>query len=262
MMNKLFLKILIATAITATNLFSAQLFRTKDRMDNLEGVDEQKLSYGFFLNLNQYDYRLVLDPKYGVNGYKNLVQSKPTYSFGAGLIGRARLNDNFDLRLEPGLQFVERDLTFDTQSNDQYSGGTTTNPAFTPLALTDADKNRKIKSTYLDIPLMLEFHGDRWYNSRPYAAMGIDYSVNLQSNSGSTDDNQQGIFRSTTTNFGYTAEIGIQFYFSRFKLTPAFRGTFFTNNELVSDNPGTPPYWAAAISTMQTRAFMFVLKFE
>lgn len=261
-MNKFPFKILFLTAFSTAIFSKAQLFRTKDRMDNLEGIDNNKLSYGFFLNLNQYDYRLVLDPKYGTDGNKNLVQSKPSYSFGAGLIGRARLNDNFDLRLEPGLQFVQRDLTFDTQSNDQFSGGTTTNPPFTPLALTDADKIRKIKSTYLDIPLLLEFHGDRWYNSRPYAAAGINYSVNLQSNSGSTDDNQQGIFRSTTTNFGYTAEIGIQFYFSRFKLTPAFRGTFFTNNEIVSDNPGTPPYWAAAISTMQTRAFMFVLKFE
>ena len=261
-MSKLFLKIFIIGAIAATNFFEAQLFRTKDRMDNLEGADDQKLSYGFFLDANQYDYKIVLDPKYGIDGNKNLVQSKTTASFGAGLIGRARLNENFDLRLEPGLQFVERNLTFDTQVNDKYAAGTPTNEPFTPMTLTDADKNRQIKSTYLDIPLLLEFHGDRWYNSRPYAAAGINYSVNLQSNSGSTDDNQQGIFRSTTTNFGYTAEIGIQFYFSRFKLTPAFRGTFITNNELVSDNAGTPPYWAAAISTMQTRAFMFVLKFE
>jgi hypothetical protein len=28
-----------------------------------------------------------------------------------------RLNDYFDLRLEPGLQFVDRELTFDTQDN-------------------------------------------------------------------------------------------------------------------------------------------------
>ena len=171
----------------------------------------------------------------------NLVQTKPTYSFGAGLIGRMRLNDNFDLRIEPGLQFVERELTFNTQSYDQV---------------------RRVKSTYVDIPIMLEIHADRWYNSRPYAAAGLNYMVNLQSNSSAAEDNQQGIFRSTTHNFAWSAEAGIQFYFSRFKLTPAFRGTFAFNNEIVADNAGTPPYWTAAISTMQTRAFMFVLKFE
>ena len=193
---------------------------------------------------------MVLNPKYGMYNNQNLVQSKPTYSFGAGLIARMRLNDNFDLRLEPGLQFVDRELTFDTQVNS------------TELTLTNADRIRKVKSTYVDVPLLLEFHMDRWYNSRPYVAGGFNYMMNLQSNAKSADDNQQGIFRSTTHNFGWSAEMGIQFYFSRFKLTPGFRGTFFFNNEMVADNAGTPPYWTAAINTMQTRAFMFVLKFE
>ena len=222
-------------------LFTQAQFRNRDRQDRRQEQDSYQYSYGFYLNLNQFDYKLVLDPKYGMEDKVNLVQSKPTYSFGAGLIGRMRLNDNFDLRIEPGLQFVERELTFKTQSNDQI---------------------RRVKSTYVDIPIMLEIHADRWYNSRPYAAAGLNYMVNLQSNSSSTDDNQQGIFRSTTHNFAWSAEAGIQFYFSRFKLTPAFRGTFAFNNEIVADNAGTPPYWTAAISTMQTRAFMFVLKFE
>ena len=222
-------------------LFTQAQFRNRDRQDRRQEQDSYQYSYGFYLNLNQFDYKLVLDPKYGMEDKVNLVQTKPTYSFGAGLIGRMRLNDNFDLRIEPGLQFVERELTFKTQSNDQV---------------------RRVKSTYVDIPIMLEIHADRWYNSRPYAAAGLNYMVNLQSNSSATDDNQQGIFRSTTHNFAWSAEAGIQFYFSRFKLTPAFRGTFAFNNEIVADNAGTPPYWTAAISTMQTRAFMFVLKFE
>ena len=222
-------------------LFTQAQFRNKDRQDRRQEQDFYQYSYGFYLNLNQFDYKLVLDPKYGMEDKVNLVQTKPTYSFGAGLIGRMRLNDNFDLRIEPGLQFVERELTFKTQSNDQV---------------------RRVKSTYVDIPIMLEIHADRWYNSRPYAAAGLNYMVNLQSNSSAADDNQQGIFRSTTHNFAWSAEAGIQFYFSRFKLTPAFRGTFAFNNEIVADNAGTPPYWTAAISTMQTRAFMFVLKFE
>lgn len=222
-------------------LFTQAQFRNRDRQDRRQEQDFYQYSYGFYLNLNQFDYKLVLDPKYGMEDKENLVQTKPTYSFGAGLIGRMRLNDNFDLRIEPGLQFVERELTFKTQSNDQV---------------------RRVKSTYVDIPIMLEIHADRWYNSRPYAAAGLNYMVNLQSNSSAADDNQQGIFRSTTHNFAWSAEAGIQFYFSRFKLTPAFRGTFAFNNEIVADNAGTPPYWTAAISTMQTRAFMFVLKFE
>lgn len=252
-MKKLFLKILFVSLLQSffvSNAQISQLFRNRDRQERRQEQDSYQYSYGFYLNLNQFDYKLVLDPKYGMEDKVNLVQTKPTYSFGAGLIARMRLNDNFDLRLEPGLQFVDRELTFDTQVNS------------TELTLTNANRIRKVKSTYVDVPLLLEFHMDRWYNSRPYVAGGFNYMMNLQSNAKSADDNRQSIFRSTTHNFGWSAEMGIQFYFSRFKLTPGFRGTFFFNNEMVADNAGTPPYWTAAINTMQTRAFMFVLKFE
>lgn len=261
-MWKFIVRINLVAAVFITTIADAQLFRTRDRMDNLEGFDNQKFSYGFYLTGNHFDYKLVLDPKFGMEGQKSLVQTKGQYSFGAGLIGKFRLSDNFDLRVEPGLQFVEREIYFDTQSNDQYAAGTPANQPFTPRMLTDADKLRTVKSTYVDIPLLIEVHGDRWYNSRPYVAAGINYMMNLQSNSNAADDNQQGIFRMTTGNFGWSAELGIQFYFSRFKLTPGFRGTFMINNESVADNAETPPYWSSAISSAKTRALMFVLKFE
>lgn len=261
MLKKIIISSLLAVISMAT-FCDAQLFRTKDRMDNLEGFDNQKFSYGFFLAVNNFDYKLVLDPKFGMDGQKSLVQTKSSYSFGAGLIGKFKLNDNFDLRFEPGLQFVEREIIFDTQSNDQFSAGTPANLPFTPRVLTDADKLRTVKSTYVDLPVLIEIHGDRWYNSRPYAAVGVNWMMNLQSNSKATDDNALGLFRSTSSNFAYSAEIGISFYFSRFKLTPGFRGTFMMNNELVSDNEDTPPYWTAAVSSAKSRAFMFVLKFE
>lgn len=262
LLNILSFMILSGSIVQAQNYNN--LFRTKDRTHNREGMDLEKFSYGFYLAGNNFDYKMNLNPVLGVDGNKNLVESKSTYSFGAGLIGRMRLNEFLDLRLEPGLHFVQRDLTFNTfEHTNQYSGGSNYNLPFTPLnEFTDTDTKKIVKSTYLDIPVLLEIHGDRWYNSRPYAAAGINYLMNLQSNETSESDNQQNVFRTTSHNFGWSAEIGIQFYFERFKLTPAIRGTFFTNNELVADKATTPPYWSSAISTLQSRAFMFVLKFE
>lgn len=248
-MNKI-LKSAIIIALGVSASFKAQ-FRNSDRVDRLEWIDHKKYSWGFFINANHFDYKLILDPKYGVEEKRNLVDSKPTYSFGAGLIGKMKINDYLDLRLEPGLQFVERELTFKGAE-----------VLATKVEDIDSFTKRKVKSTYIDVPLLLEFHGLRWYNSRPYVAGGLNWMVNLQSQQQQTNDNQQGTFRTLTHNFAWSAEVGIQFYFSRFKLTPAFRGTFMLNNELVADNPNTPPYWAGALSSMSTRAFMFVLKFE
>ena len=266
-MKQRFIKILAFGILLSSNLQAQtfnNLFRTKDRQDNLEDFDLKKFSYGFYLAANNFDYKMVMNPIFGMDGNQILVESKSTYSFGAGLIGKMRLNEFLDLRIEPGLHFVQRDLTFNTfEHNSQYSGGTNYNLPFDPITNpSDEQINKVVKSTYIDIPILLEVHGDRWYNSRPYAAAGINYLVNLQSNQTSTSDNLLNTFRSTTHNFGWSAEIGIQLYFSRFKLTPAIRGTFFTNNELVSDNATTQPYWTPAISTLQSRAFMLVLKFE
>lgn len=260
-MNKFLLKALVFASVNIAVFADAQ-FRTRNRMDKLESFDQQKVSWGFYLNGNMMDYHINLNPRYGMNGNANLVTSKPSYSFGAGLIAKLRINDNLDLRMEPGLQFGQREVVFNTQSNDQYQNGTLTNPPFAPLGLAEKDTHRQIKSTLVDIPVLLELHGDRWYNSRPYIAAGVNYIVNLQSNSDSTEDNLQQVFRSTTHNFAWSAEFGVQFYFNKFKLTPAVRGTFFMNNEMVADNASTPPYWSAAVSTLQTRAVMFVLKFE
>lgn len=260
-MNRLLLKVLLLTSFTIANFADAQ-FRTRNRMDRLEGFDEQKFSWGFYLNGSMFNYKLVLHPRYGMDINHNLVTSKPTYGFGAGLIGRMRMSDHFDLRIEPGLQFIQREVYFNTQSNDQYAAGTNEIPPFTPIALTEEDKTREIKNTLVDIPILIEMHGDRWYNTRPYVAGGVNYIMNLQSNADSNDDNLQQVWRTTTNNFAWSAEMGVQIYFRRFKLTPAIRGTFFMNNEMVADNESTPPYWSQAISTAKTRALMFVLKFE
>lgn len=260
-MNKFLLKALVLASVSFATVANAQ-FRTRNRMDRLEDFDQKKVSWGFYLNANLIDYKIVLDPRYGMFENHNLVSSKESTSFGAGLIAKFRLNDYLDVRVEPGLQFAQRQLTFNTDNNYIYKDGSLTNAPFTPIALTDKDRIRDIKSTFVDVPVLLELHGERWYNSRPYVAAGVNYIVNLQSNSGSTEDNLQQTFRSTTHNFAWTAEMGIQFYFNKFKLTPALRGTFFMNNEMVSDNASTPPYWSAAVSTLQTRAIMFVLKFE
>jgi Outer membrane protein beta-barrel domain len=268
-MKKRLIKILLLSLALGSNLQAQtfnNLFRTKDRPENMEAMDTYKFTYGFYLAANNFDYKMVLNPIYGTDGNKNLVESKPTYSFGAGLIGKMRLNEFLDLRIEPGLHFVQRELTFNTfdKVNEMHPSGYplpdgTLAPVIDP---TDVDKKRIVKSTYVDVPILLEIHGDRWYNSRPYAAAGVNYLMNLQSNERSEGDNSVNTFRTTNHNFGWSAEIGIQFYFSRFKLTPALRGTFFTNNELVQDKSSTPPYWTPAISTMQSRAFMLVLKFE
>ena len=174
-MKQRFIKILSFAVLLSSN-FHAQtfnnLFRTKDRPDNLEDFDLKKFSYGFYLAANNFDYKMVLSPVFGMDGNQNLVESKTAYSFGAGLIGKMRLNEYLDLRIEPGLHFVQRDLTFNTfDHNSQYAGGTTYNLPFTPILEPGEEQIKKIvKSEIID----LWDHAVLVNGASPHKELGVD----------------------------------------------------------------------------------------
>ncbi|MEG0931548.1 type IX secretion/gliding motility protein PorT/SprT [Algoriella sp.] len=252
--------LLIALSFAAASIANAQFRPNNDRSENRTETDQKKFSFGYFLGTNMMSYKIV--PKAqdnplpgapqtpdddGVNQYGLVyLDQESKAGFSVGLIARMRVNDYVDLKVEPGLHFAQRILHFNNYIDP-----------------TDVTKvQREVKSTYIEIPLLLNFHGDRWFNTRPYIQGGLGYAMNLQSNEDKEDDNATGLFRTTTNNFNWQAEIGIEIYFKRFKLTPALKGMFFFNNELVPDKATTEPYWAGSLNSLSTRALVFSLKFE
>ncbi len=261
--------LIIALSLTVASIANAQFRPNNDRSENRTETDQKKFSFGYFLGTNVMSYKIV--PKAqtnplpgtpstpdddGVNQYGLVYLDQETKpGFSVGLIAKMRVNDYIDMKVEPGLHFSQRTLRF---RNAPLANSTTTYEN----SLEDTNVKREVKSTYVEIPLLLNFHGDRWFNTRPYIQGGLGYLMNLQSNEDKEDDNTAGVFRTTTNNFNWQAEIGIEIYFKRFKLTPALKGMFFFNNELVPDKESTAPYWTGSLNSLSTRAFVFSLKFE
>lgn len=250
----------IIVFILFTSVINAQ-FRGKQKTENLLDFDEQKFSWGYYLGGNQFTFKMHPNEN-GLNtGNGFTVYTEPKFGFSAGLIGKWRLDDNFDFRAEPAMHFAQRDIHFKhvrSLIGTDYQG----------RMIKPSDTIRQVKSTYLDIPVFINFHGHRLYNTRPYIQAGVSWAINLTSNEKKTDDNAQDIFRTKTHNFTWQTEAGVEIYFKRFKLTPSIRGIFFFNNELVPDNDGskggspTPDLWAGSLKALYTRAIMFSLKFE
>lgn len=231
--------LLFSLAITSFGQFRPNMDKTWNR----EEFDDRQFSWGYFLGTNLMSFKVV-PAENGVNEQGMIyLRQENKMGFSVGLMGKLKLHDNFDLKMEPGVHFAERNLYFGNIA-------------------TEADSLRKVKSTYIDIPLLLKIHGDRWVNTRPYIQGGIGYVVNLQSNEKKEEDNQDDIFRMKTHNYNWQVELGVELYFRRFKLTPALKGMFFFNNELVQDNPDTPPYWAGSLKSISSRGVFFSLKFE
>ena len=219
----------------------AQLF-TKERVLNNENFDKPRLSYGYYLGLNSYDFNI--DYK---SNLKDIQVIKST-GFNVGLIGNLRINDFFDIRLEPGLVMSNRTLS--------YSG-----TYFEGLIFNENELKREIRSTYIHIPLLLKISTKRINNIKPFVVGGVSTALNLSSNQDNPEDNSQGNFRLLKNNLFYEIGIGIDIYLTWFKFTPSVRGVFSLIDEHIKDlDPDSP--WTRNISKMQTRGVFINFTFQ
>ncbi len=225
-MKKYILIIFILSSIFSNAQFRKNMF-SKNPISNLENWDKQRISYGFYLGFNNYDYKF---------NYKTVgkdIQVIGTTGFNVGIVGNLRISEYFDLRFEPGLSFTTRDLYY-------------------PDLPLEKDYLRQVKSTYINFPFLLKFSALRTGNIRPFLLAGISTTLNLASNEKVVDDNLQGIFRSTKFNNNYELGFGLDLYLEYFKFSPSIRGVFSMNDELIRDNDPNSP-WTSNISSMKSR---------
>lgn len=220
-------------------LISAVFYAQRERVENLPTFDERKLHYGFYLGLNQNDFKLNLRNS-TIQNADITVEASP--GFNVGLITDFRLHKNLNLRFEPGLMTNSKKIFFNHLPTEQ-------------------DSVREISSTYLHVPLLLKFSTDRYKNIRPYVLGGISYNYNFSSNEANQDDNSSGQFRMKSNDFMYEVGLGIDIYLNFFKFSPSIRGVFAINNEIkYDDDPNSQ--WTAPLNYMGTRGVFLTFAFE
>jgi len=211
------------------------------QIENLQNFDQKKIHVGYFVGFNQYNYKL---------DYKNnpdkrtLIKQKA--GLNVGLIADLKLNENLNLRFEPGLYTNKSDIIFYDRAKFSQN----------------SDTIRSIKtSTYVHLPILLKYSAKRYNNLRPYILGGLSTSFNLSSNQNNPEDNSNGTFRLKTNTFYYELGIGIDFYLQYFKFSPSIRGVFSFKDELVQDTELDSP-WTGNIQKMSARGIFLNLSFH
>ena len=234
------LVLLILLIFCSALKIQAQLF-SKEKLINNQNFDKAKLSYGYYLGFNSYDFNI---------DYNSNVKDIPvikSIGFNVGLIGNVRINDFFDVRFEPGLVMSNRNLSF----SESYFNG---------QLFDQNDLERELRSTYIHLPILLKISTKRVNNIKPFIIGGISTAINLSSKQDS-DDNSQGNFRLVKNNLFYELGIGIDIYLTWFKFTPSIRGVFSIKDEHIKDlDPFSP--WTKNISDMQTRGLFVNFTFQ
>jgi len=214
---------------------------------NIPNDDKLPLNWGYFVGINQFDYQIsYLNSNYNTNPSEEITEIlvQKSTGFNVGLIGEMRINELLDLRLEPGFYNGKTTLEFKNQN-----------------LITEKDSIREIKSTYINVPLLLKFSANRIGNWRPFIVGGPYAAINLSSNENSIDDNKSGTFKVQKWNYGYQIGVGIDLYLSYFKFTPSIRGVFSLTDDAIRDaDPQSP--WTANIHKMRSRGVFLVLTFE
>lgn len=221
---------------------SAQLFNKEKIANSVNGIDNKPLSWGYFIGFNSYDFNF----DYNQNLDEILVEKNS--GFHLGLVGDVRINDFFNLRLEPGVFFTTRTL----QYNESYFNG---------IMFNDSDLEREIKSTYIHVPLLLKASTKRINNFKPFIIGGLSTALNLSSKEDNKNDNSSGEFRMKKNMYFYEIGFGIDIYLQYFRFTPSIRGVFAMNNEIVNDvDPNSP--WTGNVASMKTRGVFINLTFQ
>ncbi len=244
-MKKLFFVILLSTISYSSY---AQFF-TKERISNdatggKGDIDNKRLTWGYFLGYNTYDYKFEYNEQF--TDRNTDIQVESLGGFNVGLVGDVRLTKNLNLRLEPGLYFTQRNLSF---------------PGFDPTIFPERDFLREVKSTYIHVPLLLKFSTNRLNNIKPFIVGGLSSSFNLSSNEDNPQDNLEGEFRQKKITNYYELGLGIDLYFYYFKFTPSIRGVFALSDELVPDNDPNSPY-TGNVATMKSRGLFLNFTFQ
>jgi hypothetical protein len=204
---------------------NAQLF-SGESITNQANIDNKRLSWGYYLGFNTYDFNF--DYK-RFDSTKDLIIEQ-TIGFNVGLVGNLKLNNNFDLRIEPGVSFNNR-----------------------LLRATYTEEIDQINATYIHLPILFKFNANRLYNFRPFVVGGVSASINLSSN----ENNPDAITRLQTNTFNYEMGIGIDLYLPYFKLSPSLRGVFGINDELVGG-----PSDLSNVAKMTTRGIFLNFTFQ
>jgi hypothetical protein len=229
--------IVIIVVALAFQTSSAQLF-SKEKIKNLENFDQKRMTWGYYLGFNSYDY------KFDYNEITEEIITESSAGFNVGLVGDVRINNYFNIRLEPGIAFSSRNLTFSD-----------------PLLTTAAQTEREVPSTYIHVPLLLKFSTKRSNNWKPFVVAGVSWSHNLSSNQDNPDDNSSGQFRQTTNVFNYELGVGFDLYLYYFKFSPSIRGVFAMGDELVRDIDPNSAY-TGNITSMQSRGIFINFTFQ
>lgn len=173
---------------------------------NMSDHDEKPYYFGMTLGVNLARFQTYLHPRFLADDSVFVAEPANSGGFTLGLSATARLSNRFQLRFNPQLMFIERNIFYKLKHPD-IDG------------LTDVTK--KVESVIVTFPFQLKFQSDRIGNFRVYTLAGFKADIDMASNARAK--NAEDLIKIEKYDYGPEFGIGFNFFFDSFIFSPEIK---------------------------------------
>ncbi len=242
--TKAFLKISTVSLLLCGGLLLSQISAAQFSKVEMNRTDQDSKPYyfGMSLGINLARFQTSLNPLFLQQD--SVYVAEPTNSGGItlGFQATARLSNRFQLRFNPQLMFVERNIHYRLKYPD-ING--------------DTDVTKKVESIIAAFPFQLKFQSDRIGNFRVYTLLGIKADVDMASNARAKK--AEDLVKIEKYDFGPEFGIGFNFYFPSFIFSPEIK----ISNGLRNIHARDPNLkFSSVFDKIQSRMIVFTIHLE
>ncbi len=173
---------------------------------NMFDHDTKPYYFGITVGINLARFQTEWHPRFLQSD--SILIGEPVNSGGLtlGLSATGRISDRFQVRFNPQLMFIERNIFYKLKYPD-FDGNT--------------EVTKKVESVIMSFPLQIKFQSDRIGNFRVYTLAGIKADIDMASNARAK--RAEELIKIQKHDFGPEFGIGFNFFFPSFIFSPEIK---------------------------------------
>ena len=223
--------------------FSQRSFAQQSYTDyNLWDHDSKPYYFGITLGGCSARFQTSLHPRFLQDDSVYVAEPLNSSGFSLGLSATGRLSDRFQLRFNPQLIFMERDIFYKLKYPD-IDGYT--------------NVTKKVESVLFSFPLQVKFQSDRIGNFRVYMMTGAKADIDMASNARAK--RAEDLVKIKKYDYGFELGLGFNFFFESFIFSPEIKISNGLGN-IHSRDPNL--IYSSVFDKIQSRMISFCIHIE
>jgi len=199
-------KYILPFFIMASSFSASAQFKNSKVELYQEDHDEKPYYFGITIGACLARFQTELHPRFLMDDSIYVGEPNNSGGLSLGLLATARISDRFQMRFNPQLMFIERNIYY-------------------RLKYPDIDNNtevtKKVESVIMTFPFQIKFQSDRIGNFRVYTMAGVHADIDMASNARAK--RAEELVKIQGYDWGPEFGIGFNFFFESFIFSPEIK---------------------------------------